>query len=84
LLGGQSDDRRYGFARVLLRIAGRRRWVAPRVKAMPAAISADLLALVHAQLYFICIYNLIRPISARYMHAKEIRAYEKAIAGIEE
>jgi len=27
---------------------------------------------------------LIRPISARYMHAKEIRAYEKAIAGIEE
>ncbi len=25
-----------------------------------------------------------RPISARYMHAKEIRAYEKAIAGIEE
>jgi|ERR1700730_2024642 uncharacterized protein len=28
--------------------------------------------------------RLIRPISARYMHAKEIRAYEKAIAGIEE
>jgi uncharacterized DUF497 family protein len=28
--------------------------------------------------------RLIRPISARYMHAKEIRAYEKAIAGFEE
>jgi uncharacterized DUF497 family protein len=28
--------------------------------------------------------RLIRPISARYMHAKEIRAHEKAIAGIEE
>jgi uncharacterized DUF497 family protein len=28
--------------------------------------------------------RLVRPISARYMHAKEIRAYEKAIAGIEE
>ena len=28
--------------------------------------------------------RLIRPISARYMHAKEIMAYEKAIAGIEE
>jgi uncharacterized protein len=28
--------------------------------------------------------RLIRPISARYMHAKEIRAYEKAIADIEE
>lgn len=28
--------------------------------------------------------RLIRPISARHMHAKEIRAYEKAIADIEE
>jgi uncharacterized DUF497 family protein len=28
--------------------------------------------------------RLIRPISARYMHAREIRAYEKAIASIEE
>ncbi|HEX9326245.1 MAG TPA: BrnT family toxin [Reyranella sp.] len=29
-------------------------------------------------------HRLIRPISARYMHAKEVRAYEKAIAGTEE
>jgi len=28
--------------------------------------------------------RLIRPISARYMHAKEIRDYEKAIADTEE
>lgn len=28
--------------------------------------------------------RLVRPISARYMHAKEIKAYEKAIADTEE
>jgi uncharacterized DUF497 family protein len=28
--------------------------------------------------------RLVRPIGARYMHAKEIRAYEKAIADTEE
>ena len=28
--------------------------------------------------------TLLRPISVRYMHAKEVRAYEKALAGLEE
>lgn len=27
---------------------------------------------------------LLRPISVRYMHAKEVRAYEEALAGVEE